>query len=526
MKPQRLLFIHAGGGKTGSSALQSALAEMTSQLAEHGIAYANAPTTQSRYAITSGNGVALFDLVATSRWEEEGADLLESYLGSHAIGICSSEFLGSMSAGNWRKLLETAADRGIEVRVVFFVRPASSYLAACYNQDVKRAGVHVSLVEYLREATWHHLDALMTLDAVIPADALRVRNYDACRSEVASAFATAFPELEIVAKILRPATKRTVNRSLDDAEIAVVRRVNRQLGGKAGEALSDKLIYAMPEKRGGISVEKTQADTIAIKYTDGTSWINKRFFDGATAPLSLNSRMDAPDCSATHDEAQALSLALDWAIEQLGTQTGDNAEAIREALFTIDWQNANLADIPAGFDPFAYLAFNADVVSARVPPFLHYHLSGKHEHRTYNWPQLRDAQQDAEVAHAIAAVRKDGRPETPTERLRRLQHQYQIESSLHAFAVREREYLDEIRRLGERRGFDRAEIREELGKFLQTNAAIVRELEVLGTEQSRLNHALIEREAELERQRSTVSRYREAGLLESVWWAIRRSRRP
>lgn len=585
MKPQRLLFIHAGGGKTGSSALQSALGEAASQLTEHGVIYANAPATQSRYGITSGNGVALYDLIASPRWNVEGADLLESYLGSQEIGICSSEFLGSMSAGNWRKLLETAAHCGIEVRVVFFVRPAGSYLAACYNQDVKRGGVYVSLEEYLPDASWHHLDALITLDAAIPSAALCVLNYDVCRFDITGAFTSAFPELAPIAKILRAGTNPTVNRSLDATEIAIVRRVNQQLGSKAGQSLSDHLIYAIPEKQGGIGLDETQAEIVRIKYADGSSWINERFLGDTSEPLNLGSGMSATDSSSPNDEAQTLVLALDWAIGRLASQSDNGTEIIRQALLTIDWQNANLADIPSDFDPFAYLIFNPDVVSAKIPPFLHFHLSGKREHRTYHWPQPSSAQHDAPIAGVITALHEEGRLESIAEPLSRLRYHYKIEALLHAFAERERKYLDEICRLGERRGFDRAEIRQELSKlslavgdnlisnreqnaitintalnefrtslsqarsqtaefFLEissrnadamvelkettvaTYATIARELEALRTEQAHLNQQLIDREAELKLQTDTISRYRQAGLLSSIWWAIRRSIRP
>ncbi len=298
-----------------------------------------------------------------------------------------------------------------------------------------------------------------------------------------------------------------------------------------------------------------------------------------------SSRGNLPAVSTAQDETQTLTLVLDWAIERLGTQTSDSADAIRQAMLKIDWQNANLTDIPSDFDPFAYLIFNADVVRAEIPPFLHYHLSGKREHRIYNWPQPSDGQNNAEIARAVATLREEGAPEPTAEPLRRLQYQYQIEGLLHAFATREREYLDEIRRLGERRGFDRAEIRQELAKLAESlgqtlitatkesaatvntalkdyaaklsqthtlvdefartsasrnaeavadlqemategNAAILRELEALHTEQARLNQGLAERDAELKRQRDRISRYREAGVLKSLWWAIRRSSCP
>jgi len=468
MQPQRVLVIHAGGGKTGSSALQSALAEMSAQLAANGLAYINAPPTQSHYEITSGNGTALYDLIATARWDREGAGLVESYFGLHAIAICSSEFLGSMSAHSWQKLLKTTADLEIGVRIVFFVRPAGSYLASCYNQDVKRGGVHVTLDEYLVEATWHHLDALTTLEAVIPASALRVLNYEACRSDLAGAFAASFPELTAVAEILRSATRRKVNRSLDPAEIAVVRQVNRQLGNRAGEALSDRLIYASPEKFGVLCLDKAQADIIATKYADGTSWINSRFFAGSADFLPLEAKVDVSPAIDVEADNQVLAVALDWALEQCTGQSANDAEAIHRALLRIDWQNAGLPDIPLDFDPIAYLILNDDIVRAEVPPFLHYQSSGRSENRAYKWPQPSDARHDADIGNAAVSLRNEAADGSAHDSVQPLRYHYQLEGLLHAFAVRERDYLDEIRRLVERGAFNRAETKVMMGDVAAT----------------------------------------------------------
>ncbi len=453
----RVLIIHAGGGKTGSSALQSVLAETSARLAEVGISYVNAPPTQSPYAITSGNGTALYDLVATPRWNKEGADLIDNYFGSFAIAICSNEFLGSMSADEWRRLLKTAAELDIAVRVVFFVRSAGSYLASCYNQDVKR-GVHDTFDEYLIGATWHHLDALRTLDEVIPAECLKVLNYEACVRDVAGAFAAAIEELAPARGILHEVPRRKVNRSLDPVEIAMVRLVNRKLGGSAGEALSDRLIYESPEKQGGTSLDPEQADIVAAKYADGTSWLNARFFASSANPLPLRSSPDPRLDAGDEALAQTIESALEWALEQGGARPHAEADNIYRALHGIDWQNSGHAEVPIGFDPIAYLIMNVDVLQAGVPPYAHFLSSGKFENRQYRWPQPRDARHDSEIEDVLG-IQSERPGWEADDSQQKLRFQYQIEGLLHAFAARERGYLDEIRKLTERAAFSRAESR-------------------------------------------------------------------
>jgi hypothetical protein len=103
---ERTLFIHAGGSKTGSSAIQNFLEFNATKLESIGYAYENRLNIKDYNRVTAGNGLLLFKAiksVTTSNNEKDS--LVLSYFGNSNIGICSSEFFADFNACDWNGLL-------------------------------------------------------------------------------------------------------------------------------------------------------------------------------------------------------------------------------------------------------------------------------------------------------------------------------------------------------------------------------------------------------------------------------------
>jgi hypothetical protein len=515
LSKRRILFIHAGGGKAGSSALQGALQEVRAELAGLGISYAKGTEVPSPYHITSGNGFALYEAMAAGRWQDGGASLLETYMGTHAIGICSSEFLGSMSEGNWRYLVATADTIGIDIRVVYFMRSAASYLVAAYNQDVKRAGEACSVIEFVRTAPWQNYLDLVTLDKVIDARFLHVLNYDRCRTDLVGAFVSAFEELRAAEGPLRRVSGRKVNRSLVPAELEVMLKLNQAFGDRHSQSLSDHLIYSDPELSGKTSLPPEVVEVIAEKYADAAGWMNQKFFTDPREQISVG--LEAP-CQDEHagSRERVLEIAFDWALSTLAQPQDEGMELrfLRERLLAIDWANADHPEIPIDFDPIAYVLLNEDVLRACAGPFSHYVSSGRQEGRAYRWPMQLDPSAENTIAESIAELRTGHSTvvlgSSPTERL---QHFYRTEAQLYGFAIREREYLNQIRYALEDRAWGNADFRQSFAKFREAF-------------ECKLNEMVRLQEEELTVHRETIRKYREASVWRFLKWRVRRSIRP
>jgi hypothetical protein len=568
MKARRTLVLHAGGGKAGSSAIQSALNQAANCLADQGISYIGASAPSTPYEITSGNGIALYERISKPEFDAE--TLVEGFLGDRNVGICSSEYLGSMASGVWRRILAAAESRDIDLKVVYFVRSAVGYIAASYNQDVKRGGESRTLDQVAREATWQHFDDLTKLAELFDEQHLRVINYDIARGDIISAFVAAWPELEACDQCLRHVEQVTVNRSLSGAEIQVMRRVNSRLHGNYGPEISDRLIMDQPELRTRLLIPDETAKVLATKFAEPTKWINERFFAEAQAPLRVSAGVSIGDPEDSDQIDQALAIILDWALEKLADERAD-ISFIRNRLLNIDWEHANDKILPPDFDPLAYLFLNEDLLRSETPPYEHYIANGHREGRPYRWNVRLEGPHDDTIAAAISRLHLDDSQDwAGTAVWPRMRHFIQLEGLLHAFAERERTYLGEIRRLREENGYEGEIFKRRVEEVVRpvvvaleaSEAGATARLDNLSSrlneviergevkfnalsscvdalaenvrsqtsaqqeEQTKLRELISAQDEELTAQRAVLAQYRERGLGQFLRWAFSRSARP
>jgi hypothetical protein len=463
---ERTLIIHAGGGKAGSSALQSALSGASDDLGKHGITYLDSTPRSSAYEITPGNGFRLFEDVGEPAWSTNGKETIEFFIGANPVGICSSEFLGALTRKRWASIIETASEIGVELKIVYFVRSAVGYVTSSYNQNVKRSGEARSLADAVADYPWQHFDELQNLDAIFDREHLHVINYDRMRNDLGKAFGAAYPELEAAGEILQKGSKLPVNRSLTSSELEVVRRINARFGSLYSHAISDKLIYEAPDIKADTSLPADVAEVVAGKFADATKWINERFFpDGGG--LSLNVEQAISRKKAHDPTERPLRIAFDWALEAIENRSTE-ITFIRKRLLAIDWENSDDPAIPSDFDPIAYLLLNPDVLRAQLPPYLHFVQSGKREGRRYRWPLSVAASDEAATSEAIKKFRLDeGERLADVPTWPRLRHSIQLEALLHQFAQREHEYLELIRKLRETHGYETEQFRQGVGQLLR-----------------------------------------------------------
>ena len=581
---KRTLIIHGGGGKAGSSALQSALSGASEGLAKLGITYLDSRPRSSAYEITPGNGFLLFEAVGEPAWETNGKQTIEFFLGDNPVGICSSEFLGALTRKRWEAIVDTAREIGVELKIVYFVRGAVGYVTSSYNQNVKRSGEARTLAEAVVDYPWQHYEELQNLDAIFDRDHLRVINYDQVRKDIGEAFAGAYPELAPAGELLRDGGKLPVNRSLTGAEVEVMRRINARFGSLYSHDISDRLIYDAPDIEADTRLPTEVAEIVSGKFSEATKWINDRFFpDGDGLELNQAAPKEAP----RDPIERPLNIALEWALEAIENRSTE-ITFIRKRLLAIDWENSDNSDVPPDFDPIAYLLLNPDVLRAQLPPYLHFVQSGQQEGRRYRWPLSVAASDEAATADAIKKFRLDeGKRLASTPTWPRLRHSIQLEALLHQFAEREHEYLELIRKLRETHGYETEQFRQGVGQLLRPLYDLVEgvrreavdgsvqraadmqvliklaqdlttQVAALWEEQARLNTTierkdddlaeqragfsemirlkdadlaahrgdLIRKDEQLAQQASQLERYRSVGLWQYLKWGFQRSKRP
>jgi hypothetical protein len=116
------LYLHIGGGKTGSSAIQNYLELNADELEKHGIAYYNKIKISSPYQITSGNGLPLASALLSGNRSSDIETLIKSYIGHHKKGICSTEMFSQLKKEHFEAIIRCANKIDVNIRIIIYVR--------------------------------------------------------------------------------------------------------------------------------------------------------------------------------------------------------------------------------------------------------------------------------------------------------------------------------------------------------------------------------------------------------------------
>ena len=197
------VWLHVGAGKTGTSAIQAALAQGREQLAEAGLFYPRAlnPRTDAMAeagGITSGNGLALgwmlcpsrrdarYDASATRAWLRRA--LMEA--GGRTI-LFSSEFMQLPEPAAIPPVLDLLTEHGRRrLRVLHFSRHALDHAVAGYAQILKTAAIRPAgrtLEQHLSTIGVPFLRQLETWAAAVGREAVVARLYDEDRDALVRA---------------------------------------------------------------------------------------------------------------------------------------------------------------------------------------------------------------------------------------------------------------------------------------------------------------------------------------------------
>ncbi len=238
------VYLHTGAGKTGTSALQVALATLRPQLAAAGILYpAGFNGSDARAELgetTSGNAAILgglvnakqrrpgFDKPAVMAWlnaciaEAAGRDLL-----------FSSEMMQFARADETAELCAFFAAAGYEVTVIHYVRHALDQAVAAYLQHLKHgmigligSGEHEELPDrksFLANEKTTYLLGLEPFAAVLPPERIIVRLYDKERADLVPGFLRLLRDTPFTV----PPASNLINRSLTAAEQVVFFELSR-----------------------------------------------------------------------------------------------------------------------------------------------------------------------------------------------------------------------------------------------------------------------------------------------------------
>ena len=390
---EKTFFIHAGGSKTGSSALQNFFEINYSRLESVGFAYENRLNIQSEYEINSGNGMQLFNVLSANGSNENEIDnLVLSYFGKCQNAICSSEYFAELIESHWGKLIESTQRLNVRLEVIFCIRNVIPYFLSTYDQVIKSHGGCISFDEWVKDAKWQHAESLISITKKLPVSSTNVIHYDSNRKSLIEVFLNILGVSNSFS--IDPIEQnRLINRSLNQEEREVLKGLNKRFGETFSNELSNLIIRSNPDAQGEPAIySKNTCDFLEISFKEQVDWINNTFFNSqkvlSILPKVLDKKSSIQKPAHKKNKITKLeTLILAWSLNKLQTIRKETTTNILTALknATANHIQNSHPKIPADFNLLAYLIFNQDILLSGADPILHYINQGCKENRRYKF---------------------------------------------------------------------------------------------------------------------------------------------
>ncbi|MDT7535108.1 hypothetical protein OVY48_16980 [Sphingobium sp. SA2] len=379
------LVMHAGPGKTGTSAIQKWLKDSRYLLQHDGYHYPE-PSIPGKF---SGNASELIQILLrpsnllNTDLRPELDQILALYRDDLARNSCrtlilSNELFSSVSENRLHLLKERIAPL-FEMDVILVAREPYGWLWSAWGQCVKRLGEADSFIPFLERAIGFYERAYTTVLDIFDPVTLIPYSRDALLFDMAKAMG-----LDPVLYQTRAASVQTVNRSMTADELEILRRIN-SINGNPGvsQRISDYLIEQSPD-----------AATEMVIDPDAISLIEK-----CCGPVLMRLRKSLPDfdmpraATIPKERNGPIAIGLD-VMEHIAAviQSDDGARnhLVRlQQMLSSEIPQSGYGDlIPPDFDPAIYLLLNQDVLNAGVDPTDHFVSYGKAHSRPYKRPGL------------------------------------------------------------------------------------------------------------------------------------------
>ena len=260
------IVIHIGHGKTGSSAIQAALARNADLLRAHGTLYPDHESfTAARLGqVSSGN-------VEPDHWLDQVMAAVRANPGFARYLFSNETIFYRMDA-----LLQAhdalAAD--FDVEIILFVREPLEKLGSSYQQSVKRRGFAGTIREFAEHDTDTILAAALLERLEQGRIPFRLFNYSVTGRSTVQCF---FEHLDLWDLVAREGAVEigTVNRSLTAAELGLILYVNRIFGVQFGSLISDELVNRLPHLRADpVPIDNETRDYVIAANRDAVRALN------------------------------------------------------------------------------------------------------------------------------------------------------------------------------------------------------------------------------------------------------------
>src|SRR5215208_6566836 len=187
------LILHIGATKTGTSAIQSALARNRATLLANGVYYPEYDADEKAQAgrVTGGNGAifrALYDEYQASPEKalknfDTRLQKLNSASKAHTL-LFSHERAAGIEPGLLSQIGAIFSRHFDRVQVIYYVRHLTDHAISQYGEYVKRRGMKISFSAFAPKYRARFKDTIENYESVFPDDDIEYVSYDSVRNEL------------------------------------------------------------------------------------------------------------------------------------------------------------------------------------------------------------------------------------------------------------------------------------------------------------------------------------------------------
>ena len=346
------IILHIGHGKTGTTATQMFLAKNSELLRKHGIYYDEHRSLPKARAglITSGN-INSHD----PDWFKSQIIRNAKSQKNYTKFLYSSEVMFDLHEELIENILRYKNKH--HFTLILSVRNPVEMLSSHYVQAVKRAGYIKTIEEYEPvEKTIIKSLNLIKLCSENDID-IKLLNYSFHKKEITGKILELLGLESIQFGNMDDQYQLNLNRSLNKSELKLIIEVNRVLGRKFGQLLSDNLVEQLPDVTGdSVHIPIAVYEKFKARVTEAVNYVNKHLPQDEQLTLEYIQSDKEDDDIHLNQSQIGLILAL-----------------FKRRIFSPQFE----------FDEKSYLQKNPDVKKAGADPYRHFLIHGIREGRDF-----------------------------------------------------------------------------------------------------------------------------------------------
>ena len=248
------LLLHAGAGKTGSTAIQGFLSRSYDDLIKKGICY---PSPNDPLSITAGNAERIWYFLVQDRENHAEQFIRQQVEAANTYGcdrvILSSELLVELDSVHLDKLKNIFRNFFSIVTPLIYARNPADWAYSAWMQHIKRSAIAEPFETYYKKIARAHIPNILRFATCFENS--KIVSYDANKAYLIESFlefsCIAFQDLDL------SSCQTSVNRSLTIKEIELMSDINRIFANPSlSERISDFLVSTYPDRVPSVCTDK------------------------------------------------------------------------------------------------------------------------------------------------------------------------------------------------------------------------------------------------------------------------------